>query len=377
MMLSFSRNSRSTISNWWWTVDKPLLGMISGLMLLGIFLTFSASPSVAHRVGLNSYHYIYRQCFFIPLAFVVMIFLSMQSLKFIRRFATLGYIVAFILTVTTLFWGQEIKGATRWIHIFGFSLQPSEFLKPTLAIVAAWLFDAKRQYPEIPGNLLSMVLFAITAMLLLAQPDIGMTFVISAVWLFQLFLNGMPIIWLLGLGILGIFSVITLYFTMPHFRARIEEFLGSGGELSYQIEKAMNAFQSGHFLGRGPGEGIAKMNIPDAHTDFIFAVAAEEFGFILCTVLIGVYAAIVIRAMMISMKDKNFFIILSSAGLAASFGLQSIINMASSLHLMPTKGMTLPFISYGGSSALASAVGIGMLLAITRKNAHSEDKDDI
>ena len=185
---------------------------------------------------------------------------------------------------------------------------------------------------------------------------------LSAIWLFQLFLNGLPMLWLGGLGFAAVLAVVILYFTFPHFHARIEQFLTSGTELSYQVGKAMSAFQSGHFLGRGPGEGIAKMNIPDAHTDFIFAVAAEEFGFILCTVLIGIYAAIVIRAMMISLKDKNFFIILSTAGLAASFGLQSIINMASSLHLMPTKGMTLPFISYGGSSVLASAIGIGMLL---------------
>ena len=375
-MKLFSRNSRSLLSNWWWTVDKTLLGMVAGLMILGIFLTFSASPSVAHRVGQSSYHYIYRQCFFVPLAFILMLFLSMQNLKFIRRFACLGYIVAIILTVLTLFWGEEIKGAHRWIRIFGFSLQPSEFIKPTFAIVAAWLFDAQRQYNEIPGTLLSTGLFAATAGLLLCQPDIGMTFVVSAIWFFQLFLNGLPIVWILGFGGLGICGFFVLYFTFPHFHTRIQQFLTSGQELSYQVQKAMDAFQSGHYLGRGPGEGIAKLSIPDAHTDFIFAVAAEEFGFILCALLIGVYAAIVIRAMMISLKDKNYFIILSSAGLAASFGLQGIINMASSLHLMPTKGMTLPFISYGGSSVLASAIGIGMLLAITRKNAHSEDKDD-
>lgn len=375
-MKIFSRNSRSLLSNWWWTVDKTLLGMVVGLMILGIFLTFSASPSVAHRVGQSSYHYIYRQCFFVPLAFVIMLFLSMQNLKFIRRFACLGYIIAIILTVMTLFWGEEIKGAHRWIRIFGFSLQPSEFIKPTFAIVAAWLFDAQRQYNEIPGTLLSTGLFIITAGLLLKQPDIGMTFVVSAIWFFQLFLNGLPIIWIIGFGGLGICGFFILYFTFPHFHTRIQQFLTSGQELSYQVQKAMDAFQSGHYLGRGPGEGIAKLSIPDAHTDFIFAVAAEEFGFILCALLIGVYAAIVIRAMMISLKDKNYFIILSSAGLAASFGLQGIINMASSLHLMPTKGMTLPFISYGGSSVLASAIGIGMLLAITRKNAHSEDKDD-
>lgn len=375
-MIAFSRKSHNILSNWWWTVDKTLLGLVSGLMVLGIFMTFSASPSVAHRVGFGSYHYIYRQCFYVPIAFVIMIFLSMQNLKFIRRFASIGYILALILTIMTIFWGEEVKGAHRWIRILGFSLQPSEFIKPTFAIVAAWLFDAQRQYSEIPGTWLSTGLFVITAGLLLAEPDIGMTFVVSAIWFFQLFLNGLPFIWIIGAGVLGIVSAVVLYFTFPHFHTRIQQFITSENELSYQVQKAFDAFQSGHLLGRGPGEGVAKLSIPDAHTDFIFAVAAEEFGFIICALIIGVFATIVIRSMLISMKDRNFFIILSSAGLAASFGLQGIINMASSLHLMPTKGMTLPFISYGGSSVIASAIGIGMLLAITRKNAHSEDKDE-
>ena len=238
------------------------------------------------------------------------------------------------------------------------------------------MFDAQRQYSEIPGTWLSTGLFVITAGLLLAEPDIGMTFVVSAIWFFQLFLNGLPFIWIIGAGVLGIVSAVVLYFTFPHFHTRIQQFITSENELSYQVQKAFDAFQSGHLLGRGPGEGVAKLSIPDAHTDFIFAVAAEEFGFIICALIIGVFATIVIRSMLISMKDRNFFIILSSAGLAASFGLQGIINMASSLHLMPTKGMTLPFVSYGGSSVIASAIGIGMLLAITRKNAHSEDKDE-
>lgn len=375
-MITFSRKSHNRFSNWWWTVDKTLLGLVSGLMLLGIFLTFSASPSVAHRVGLGSYHYIYRQCFFVPIAFCIMLFLSMQNLKFIRRFASIGYLIAIAFTIATLFWGEEIKGAHRWIKIFGFSLQPSEFIKPTFVIVAAWLFDAQRQYSEIPGTWISVILFVLTAGLLIAEPDIGMTFVVSAIWFFQLFLNGLPIIWIVGICLLGIGSAFVLYFALPHFHTRVQQFITSENELSYQVRKAFDAFQSGHFLGRGPGEGVAKLSIPDAHTDFIFAVAAEEFGFILCTLIIAVYAIIVIRSMVVSMKDHNFFIILSASGLAASFGLQGIINMASSLHLMPTKGMTLPFVSYGGSSVIASAIGIGMLLAITRKNAHSEDKDE-
>ncbi len=376
-MFSFSRNSRSLLGNWWWTVDKVLLGLVSILMIIGIFMTFSASPAVATRLNYGSFHYIYRQCVYVPIAFAIMIYLSMQNLKFIRRFASIGYLVAIFFMILTLFWGEETKGATRWIRVFGFSLQPSEFVKPTFAVVAAWLFDSQRKYSEIPGTLLSTGLFLITIGLLLRQPDIGMTFVVSTIWFFQLFLNGLPIIWIIGCGLLGIGALFAAYFIFPHVQARIQQFITSEHELSYQVQKAMDAFQSGHLFGRGPGEGIAKLNIPDAHTDFIFAVAAEEMGFILCTIIIGMYACIVIRAMMISMKDNNMFIILSTAGLSASFGLQGIINMASSLHLMPTKGMTLPFISYGGSSVIASAIGMGLLLAITRKNVHAEDKDEI
>ena len=314
---------------------------------------------------------------FIPLSIGLMLYFSMQNLKFIRRSAIIGYMITMLLMVMTLFWGEVSKGAARWIRIGGFSLQPSEFIKPTFAVVAAWLFDAQKKYQDIPGTTLSTILFVITLGLLLKQPDIGMSFVVSVIWFFQLFLNGLSLL-LVGFAIIaGIGALVIAYFVFPHFHARITQFVASENEVSYQVKKAMEAFENGSIFGRGPGEGIVKLNIPDAHTDFIFAVAAEEFGLILCLILVGLYAAVVIRAMLISLKDNNLFIILSSAALSASFGLQGIINMASSLHLMPTKGMTLPFISYGGSSILATALGMGMLLAITRKNVHAEDKDDI
>jgi len=375
-VFAFSRNSRSQIANWWWTVDKVLLTLVTILIVIGIFLNFSASPAVARRIGADSFHFVKRQMVFIPLAIGLILYLSMQNLRFIRRTAIIGYMAAILLMVLTLFWGETTKGASRWIRIFGFSLQPSEFVKPTFAVVAAWLFDAQKKYQDIPGTLLSTVLFLMTLGLLLLQPDIGMSFVVTVIWCFQLFLNGLSLI-LVGFAVLaGIGALVTAYFTFPHFHARIMQFVASENEVSYQVKKAMEAFENGSIFGRGPGEGVVKLNIPDAHTDFIFAVAAEEFGLILCLILVGLYAAVVVRAMLISLKDNNLFIILSSAALSASFGLQGIINMASTLHLMPTKGMTLPFISYGGSSILATSLGIGMLLAITRKNVHAEDKDD-
>lgn len=375
-MTAFSRNSRSIFANWWWTVDKTLLTLVTLLLAIGIFLNFSASPSVANRIGVGSFHFIKRQLFFVPLAYGLMIFLSMQSLKTIRRTAIVGYAITLVLMVLTLFWGQETKGASRWISIFGFSLQPSEFVKPTFAVVAAWLFDGQKKYQDFPGNLLSMSFYALTAALLLLQPDLGMTIVVTAIWGFEFFLAGLSL-WLVGiLACLGVAGAVSAYFIFPHVHARVDQFLASEQSLGYQIKKSLEAFQSGGFFGRGPGEGIVKMNIPDAHTDFIFAVAAEEYGMLLCVLIVGIYAAVVVRSMLISSKDNNLFIILSASALSASFGLQGIINMASSLHMMPTKGMTLPFISYGGSSLLATALGVGMLLAITRKNVHAEDKDE-
>lgn len=375
-MFSFSRNSRSQLANWWWTVDKVLLTLVAVIIAIGIFLNFSASPAVARRIGAESFHFVKRQLVFIPIAVSLMLYLSMQNLKFIRRTAIIGYVVTMLLMVMTLFWGEETKGASRWIRILGFSLQPSEFIKPCFAVFSAWLFDAQKRYSDIPGSLLSTVLFMLTLMLLLLQPDIGMSFVVAVIWGFQLFLNGLSLLLVGVFVIAGILALVIAYFTFPHFHTRVQQFITSENETSYQVKKAMDAFQSGSIFGRGPGEGVAKLNIPDAHTDFIFAVAAEEFGLILCLILVGLYAAIVIRSMLISMKDNNLFIILSAAALSASFGLQGIINMASTLHLIPTKGMTLPFISYGGSSLLATALGMGMLLAITRKNVHAEDKDE-
>ena len=375
-MIKFSRNSRSLISKWWWTVDKVLLSLVTVLIIFGIFLNFSASPSVANRIGANTFHFIKRQLVFIPIAYGLMVLISMQNLKTIRRLSIIGFVVVICLMIVTLFCGEATKGASRWIRIMGISLQPSEFIKPLFAVVAAWLFEGQKRHNDFPGDVLSFGLYCLTICLLALQPDVGMSIVVTAIWGFQLFLSGLSLTFVAIFGAAGVVLLVLAYFTFDHVHNRVEQFLASGGELSYQVRKSLEAFGNGHIFGRGPGEGVVKSNIPDAHTDFIFAVAGEEFGLFLCLIIIGIYAAIVIRAMSLSLKDSNLFIILSAAGLSASFGLQAIINMASTLHLMPTKGMTLPFISYGGSSLLATALGMGMLLAITRKNVNAEDKDE-
>ena len=375
-MFVFSRNNRGRLANWWWTIDKPLLIFITLIIAIGALLNFSASPAVANRIGVGSFHFIKRQFIFLPLAYGLMLLFSFQNLKTVRRTAVIGYVLTAILMIFTLFWGQEIKGAHRWLSIGGFSLQPSEFIKPTFVVVAAWLFEGQKRYHDFPGNALSVGLFAFTLLLLLLQPDVGMSLVVSTIWALQFFLAGLPLWLVFGLGFLGILALGGAYLIFPHVQVRVHQFLASENNLSYQVKKSMEAFENGGIFGTGPGEGIVKMHIPDAHTDFIFAVAAEEYGMFFCLAIVVFYAIIVIRSLLISLKDNNLFIILSASGLAASFGLQGIINMASTLHLMPTKGMTLPFISYGGSSLLGVSLGMGMLLAITRKNVHAEDQDD-
>lgn len=378
-MFKISRLNKSRLANWWWTVDKVTLSIVLTIIFIGAFLVFSASPSVARTINISDeYHFIKRQIVFIFISIAVIIFFSMQNLKTVRRLAVIGYLGAFALTLATLFMG-ETKGASRWISIFGISLQPSEFIKPTFVVMSAWLLDGSKKSEDFPGTWLSAALFTITAGVLLLQPDIGMTIVVALIWCFQLFLAGLPLFLLLILAGIGMIGAVSAYFTFDHFHNRINAYMSSifssGGELPYQIKKSLKAFENGNLLGKGPGEGVVKNNLPDAHTDFIFAVAGEEFGVVLCTILVVLFSIIVIRSLILSTKENNLFIIFTSAGLAASFGLQGIINMASSTNLGPTKGMTLPFISYGGSSLLASAICIGMLLAVTRKNSAAEDKD--
>ncbi|MBR2299656.1 MAG: cell division protein FtsW [Alphaproteobacteria bacterium] len=374
-MATFSRLSRSRIANWWWTVDKLTLALILLIIFIGAFLVFSASPAVARTNNFSDYHFIKKQIVFIFAALLILFSTSMMRLKNIRRLAILGYIAFFILTIFTLFAGYQTKGASRWIRIFGLTLQPSEFIKPTFIVVSAWLLEGSKKFEDFPGGLLSAGLFLVTCAILISQPDFGSTIFVSCIWGFQLFLAGIPLVLITVLGCIGILGGIGAYFTLGHVHDRVQQFLFSGGEMSYQVKKSMEAFENGNLLGRGPGEGVVKLHLPDAHTDFIFAVAGEEFGVWLCLLLIILFAVIVLRGLRLSLKDNNLFIIYAAAGLSAAFGLQGIINMASTLYLIPTKGMTLPFISYGGSSIFASALSMGMLLALTRRNVSAEDKD--
>ncbi|MEW5730030.1 MAG: putative peptidoglycan glycosyltransferase FtsW, partial [Pseudomonadota bacterium] len=338
-------------------------------------LTMAASPAVADRIGADSFHFIRRQFMFLVPALVVMVGVSLLSLRQVRRLGAIGFLGALVLLVAVLFLGPEVKGSTRWLTVAGISIQPSEFMKPMFAIVAAWMFAEARLNPGFPGKAIACGLYAVVAMLLLMQPDVGQTLIISAIWGAQFFLAGLPMILVVGLVVLGVAGGIGAYFTFSHVQSRVDRFLDPASGDAYQVMTALSAFKNGGVFGRGPGEGRVKLVLPDAHTDFILAVAGEEFGIVLCLVVVAIFAFIVLRGFSRLMKEENLFVVLATAGLLTQFGLQAIINMASTLRLMPTKGMTLPFISYGGSSMLALALGMGMVLALTRKRYGTEGLD--
>ncbi|MBO6282085.1 MAG: cell division protein FtsW [Alphaproteobacteria bacterium] len=374
-MVNFSRQSHSALAKWLWTVDKIILIASLILIALGVILDITASPAVARRIGGDDYLFVRKQLVYVGISLVTILILSLFRLKTIRRISIAGFVVLMGLLILTLFFGYEVKGAKRWISLGGISVQASEFIKPIFIIVTAWLLDIGKKYDYFPGSWVSLALYGLVAGLLLLQPDVGMTLLITAIFGLQLFLAGLPLLLVFVLGGAGIASLFVLYFTFPHFHARVDQFLYGSNETSYQINRAMEAFQHGNLVGQGPGEGTVKLLIPDAHTDFIFAVAGEEYGLWMCLIIIALFAVIIFRTLRISLKETNLFVMYAEVGLAASLGLQAFVNMASSLHVIPTKGMTLPFISYGGSSLLASAIEIGMLLAVTRQNTASEDKD--
>ena len=376
-MVSLTRLSRSKISNWWWSVDKVTFMLTILLIFIGAMLVLSASPSAAHRDRLvDQFAFIKKQGVFIMAGLVTLIGVSMQSLRTIRRMAVLGFFCALLGVWMTYVFGDATKGAARWIKVAGFSLQPSEFIKPLFIVMTAWFLNAGKKITDFPGKRLAMVVYLVTAASVIAQPDFGMTILITAVWALQMFLAGIAWYWVFLLIFLGGAGGIGAYFALAHVRDRVNRFLATENEIGSQIQKSMDAFANGNLLGRGPGEGMVKMSLPDVHTDFIFSLAGEECGVWLTSLIVIIFATIVIRTMTGSVKDRNLFQMYAATGLAATLGLQAIVNMCSALQLIPAKGMTLPFISYGGSSMLSSCLTMGMLLAITRKNAVAADKDN-
>ena len=388
MVPPLSRADTSLLGRWWWTVDRWTLLAVGALIGLGYVMMLAASPAVAERINQSRDIFILKQVFFLGLAGAIVVVVSLLSPRGVRRVALVGCAIALGLTALTLVAGVEIKGARRWIALPGLSLQPSEFLKPCFAVVAAWLMALGKQSTRFPGMLVTFGVFAVIAVLLKSQPDIGMLAVISGVFFTQLFVGGLNIVLVgIGLGCMGGAAVAAFIF-FPHVHTRVLNFLAQSSHApqqslhpgaptadnvqNYQVMRSLEAFGNGGLWGRGPGEGRVKDVLPDAHADTVFAVAGEEFGMILCLVILALFAFIVLRGLLRLLGEADLFVVLAATGLVASFGLQAFVNMASTLALIPTKGMTLPFVSYGGSSVLAVALGIGMLLALTRRRHNGE-----
>ena len=361
-----SRLDRSPVATWWWTVDRWFLAAFLSLMGLGVVLSFAASPAVAERIGLGSFHFATRQIIFMIPALVALLSVSFLDARQIRRFAVVMLVLSLLLMVAALYIGIEVKGARRWVSIIGLSVQPSEFMKPAFVIICAWLFAEHQRQPDIPGNLFAVILLGVVVALLVAQPDLGQTLLVLGTWGVMFFMAGMPWLWIMALFGLAAAGAVAAYTIFPHVAGRIDRFITGEGD-TFQVDMGREAVINGGWLGVGPGEGTIKRIIPDSHADFVFAVAGEEFGIALLFLIVGLFAFVVLRGLNAALKEHDAFTRYAVGGLVTSFGLQSVINMGVNLQLMPAKGMTLPFISYGGSSLIAIAIAMGMVLALTRK----------
>lgn len=366
-MTAFARADRSLLARWWWSVDRWTLVALLTLGLMGALLGMAASPAVAERIDLEPFHFVRRQLAYLPLAYAVLIGASLLPPEGVRRLGIAGLGLALVALAATPLIGPEIKGATRWLVFGALSVQPSEFVKPTFVVVAAWLFAGQRRDPAFPGNWVASALLAVIVGLLVLQPDFGMAAATTVVWCAQFFLAGLAVGWVLlfAAGFVGLIGA--GYVLVPHVRGRIDQFLDPSLGDTYQADTAMMAFEQGGLFGRGPGQGVVKEILPDAHADYIFAVAAEEFGILTCLVLIGLFAFVTLRGLARAGAERSLFALLAVTGLAMQFGLQAVINMAVNVRLLPPKGMTLPFVSYGGSSLMAIALGMGLMLALTRR----------
>lgn len=355
------------IGEWWRTIDRGLFGAACLLIVTGIFMVMASSPPVAMRIEAPPYHFVERHLILLVPAIILFLSMSVLPVRWVWRVGLFGLICSIVFMVAVLFVGTEIKGAQRWIQLPGFSLQPSEFVKPAFAIVAAWLMARQKEVNSFRGNKMCAGLYGLIVLLLLLQPDFGMTVVLSAMFGAQIFVAGLPFRYLIIVGLGGVVLLIGAYFTLDHVQSRIDRFLNPASGDSYQVDRSLEAFQNGGLLGTGPGQGTVKNRLPDAHADFVFAVAGEEYGFVFTLFIVIVYAYILLHGLKILSAQKELFPMLAGSGLLVMLSLQAIVHIGSSLHLLPAKGMTLPFLSYGGSSLLAVSFSMGVILALTRQ----------
>jgi cell division protein FtsW len=365
--MRITRADRSVLSDWWFTVDRLMFFALLLLMATGLMLSLAASPPIAERFDLEPFYFVRRHAMLLLPALVIMFAVSTLTPKQIRRTALIVFVVGIALMILILILGPEIKGAKRWLQLGPFSLQPSEFVKPAFIVLTAWLFNESQKRKDVPGLELAILLYGIFALLLVLQPDFGQTLLVTLVWGTLFYMAGINLFWIMALGVAGIAGLVTAYFLVPHVASRIDRFLDPASGDTYQADRSIDSFLHGGWFGRGPGEGTVKDVLPDSHTDFIFAVAAEEYGLIACLFLLALFAFIVLRGLSKASQESDGFIRHAVAGLMMLFGLQTLINMSVNVGLLPAKGMTLPFISYGGSSLLAMALTMGFALGLTRK----------
>jgi len=374
---AFPRSDRSPLGVWWWTVDRWMLGVIAVLIAIGVVMSFSASPAAAARMNIGDpFHFAVRQCVFAGGAAFVLIAASMLDVRGTRRAAFVIWVAAIAVMIALPFIGHNAKGATRWLEFGGFTFQPSEYMKPALVILVAWMFSEGQKGQGVPGVSIAFGLYAVSIGLLLIQPDVGQTVLITVAFGAAFWMAGVPMSWVMLLGAAAAAGLSSTYFLFPHVASRVDRFLSPDRADTHQVDAAAIAQAAGGIFGRGPGEGVMKRHVPDLHTDFIYSVGAEEYGLVFSLLLICLFGFVVIRGLYRAMKLTDPFEQVAAAALFVLVGQQAIINVAVNLNLIPTKGMTLPFISYGGSSMLAMGLTLGLALALTRRRpgayAHAE-----
>jgi cell division protein FtsW len=375
-MMLISRSDRGLLASWWFTVDRLLMAAVFLLMAAGVLISMAASPPVAERIGLDSFHFFKAQLLYLFPAVAALIGTSLLEPRMARRVCLVTLAVSLLLMVAALRFGPEVKGAHRWIDIGPFNLQPSELAKPAFVVVAAWLMAENARRTDVPGLAMAFILAFAFIGLLVLQPDFGQTALMLVTFGAMLLIYGIPWIVVIALAGAGAMGLLAAYELVPHVASRIDRFLNPEKGDTFQVDTARSAFENGGVLGTGPGGGEAKQILPDAHSDFTFAVVGEEFGMIACLVLIALFAFIVLRVLQRAKDEADPFPALAMSGLGIVFGLQAVINMGVNVSLLPAKGMTLPFISYGGSSLIGMAFAMGLILAFGRRRPVAHVPDD-
>ena len=362
-----SRSDRGALARWWFTVDRALLSATLLLMASGVLISMAASPPVATRIGLDPFHFIRSQLMYLVMAVGVLFAVSFFDRIWVRRLAVAGFAGSLVMMLLAQKFGPEIKGAHRWINLGPLSLQPSEFAKPCFVVVVSWLFAERLRRPDMPAHFMAYGAGLLFLLLLVIQPDFGQAALVTLTFGVMLLIYGIP--WVVVFGLVGIGSALgaVSYALVPHVASRIDRFLNPDKGDTFQIDTSMEAFHNGGLLGTGPGGGTAKLVLPDSHTDFAFAVVGEEFGLLACLGLMALFFFIIIRVLRRAKAEQQPFTVLAIVGLISMFGLQACINMGVNVALLPAKGMTLPFVSYGGSSLLGTALAIGFVLALSRR----------